>query len=86
VVRSYDVALTRKEKGRTVNRGEKGPGARESPQRVEEEPEGLDLGPLQGEAQDDVQRPRDGGCSLAELLRSLRMRTLRAVSGILCES
>jgi hypothetical protein len=62
-----------KGKGRTVNRAQKRSEARESPQRVEEEPEGLELCPQQERG--------SGGCteavvaefSIADLLRRLKL-------------
>jgi hypothetical protein len=76
VVHSYGVPLRRKEKGRTVNRGEKGPETRESPQKVEGESEGTGAhGPLQEMLRIPHSALGGGGYSVAELLRSLRMRT-----------
>ena len=57
-------------KGRTVNRREKGPEARESSQTVKEEQKGLDLGPLQERLRMPHSAPGGGGCSLAELLEA----------------
>jgi hypothetical protein len=74
VLHTYGVALRRKEKRENGQSWRKRSEARESPQTVEEKPEGLGLGPLQESLRWAHSSP-DGGGWLAELLRSLIRRS-----------